>query len=178
MSHEVEKDWITKAGLRAVVLVIGYHAERKSHRCGYVEIPEGHRLHGVSYGTPMLDIPKKAAEGATLGNKSPILAFTAGCGALDGETVRRSPDVVFDCHGGLTYSGGKDGYPVAESQGWWFGFDCNHCDDGQIDPDPRWGRYGVVRELPYVEAECERLAEQIVAMFPLESSPRTSSSGG
>jgi hypothetical protein len=168
MSYEIEKDWITKAGLRAVcaIMLLG---SRKWHRNGYVEVPEGHRLHGVDYGTPMLDIPKEALDSAPVGNKSPILLFTAGVGALDGETLRRSPDVVFDVHGGLTYSGGGDKYPV-ESKGWWFGFDCGHCDDAEIEPDPEYSSYrdGVVRTQEYVEQECERLAEQIIAMFPLK----------
>ena len=30
-----------------------------------------------------------------------------------------------DCHGGLTYSG-------MHKDGWWIGFDCNHCDDNII----------------------------------------------
>jgi hypothetical protein len=43
MTHIVEKDWITEAGLRACVLFVN-----DSHRCGYVAVPSGHRLHGVS----------------------------------------------------------------------------------------------------------------------------------
>ena len=40
----IEKDWITTAGFRAVVIMqdIGF-------RCGYVGIPRGHALHGVGY---------------------------------------------------------------------------------------------------------------------------------
>lgn len=166
MAHDIEKDWTTKAGLRAIVLVCK-SGERRTHRCGYVQVPEGHPLHGIEYGAPMTAIPKEAAENAKLGKKGALLAFTAGVNALDGETIRRSPDVVFDCHGGLTYSGG-DGYPAAG--GWWFGFDCHHSGDGDIEPDPRWSdRGGIVRELDYVIDECESLAAQMVAMFPLKA---------
>ena len=42
--HTLEKDWITEAGLRACVLFVN-----DSHRCGYVGVPAGHKLHGVSY---------------------------------------------------------------------------------------------------------------------------------
>ena len=44
MSFTVEKDWITEAGLRAVVIMgsMGF-------RCGYVGVPTGNRLHGVDY---------------------------------------------------------------------------------------------------------------------------------
>lgn len=164
MAYDIEKDWTTKAGLRAIV-VVGKSGERRTHRCGYVQVPEGHPLHGVGYSDPMTAIPKEVVDNAKIGKKGALLALTAGVNALEGENIRRSPDVVFDCHGGLTYSGG-DGYPAEE--GWWFGFDCHHAGDGEIEPDPRWSawRDGVVRELDYVSDECESLASQIVAMFP------------
>lgn len=166
MAYDIEKDWTTAAGLRAIVIVCKKRGDRRSHRCGYVQVPEGHPLHGIEYSAPMTAIPKEAAENAKLGKKGAILAFTAGVNALDGETIRRSPDVVFDCHGGLTYSGG-DGYPA--SGGWWFGFDCHHSGDGEIDPAPEWPMRGEVRELDYVADECESLASQIVAMFPMKA---------
>lgn len=42
--YTVEKDWVTEAGLRAVVIMgtMGF-------RCGYVGVPAGHPLHGVDY---------------------------------------------------------------------------------------------------------------------------------
>ncbi len=164
-----EKDWITKAGLRAVC-VVNERRGRKTHRCGYVEVPQGHRLHGVSYSDPIADIPREAVETAKLGKKGPITAFTAGVRAFEGETVRRSPDIAFDVHGGLTYSSIGDGFP-ADGGGWWFGFDCAHADDGEIEPDPQFPRTWATepaRSQEYVEAECESLAAQIVAMFPLQ----------
>lgn len=161
----IEKDWITKSGLRAVVLIVAWGG-RQRHRCGYVAMPPGHPMHGASYGEPHPLLTQDEADHSTIGKKSPILALTAAVrGDEDGERVRRSPDVVFDCHGGITFSGGNKGYPV-ESDCWWFGFDCAHCDDGEIEEDPRWPRRGEVRTLEYVEAECERLAGQIVARFP------------
>ena len=168
MSYETERIWITKVGLRAACLVI-VNDGRRWHRCGYVEVPEGHRLHGVDYNDPLPDVPREVAENAKIGKKSSILALTAGCDAADGDTIRRSADVIFDCHGGITYAGGGKGYP-AKGAGWWFGFDCGHYDDGEIEPDPKWrSREGIVRSQEYVEAECEQLAEQIVAMFPLSN---------
>lgn len=40
----VEKDWTTKAGLRAVVVI-----HPAGHRCGYVGVPQGNPSHGKSY---------------------------------------------------------------------------------------------------------------------------------
>lgn len=49
MSHEVENDWITEAGYRAVGLLINFSPGR-SHRTGYVLIPRDHPLNGLGYG--------------------------------------------------------------------------------------------------------------------------------
>jgi hypothetical protein len=160
----IERDWTTKSGLRAICYIVkDTGSERRRHRCGYVEVPAGHPLHGVDYSEPTRLIPVDKVEGVTLGAKSPLLCISAGARAFDGESIRRSPDVAFDAHGGLTYSG--SGYPVA-SDGWWFGFDCAHSGDAQIDPDDRWPSGGVVRSEEYVVDECERLAAQISEMFP------------
>lgn len=40
----VEKDWITASGLRAVVIMT-----MMGHRCGYVGVDKSHALYGVSY---------------------------------------------------------------------------------------------------------------------------------
>ena len=42
MAFEVEKDWTTAAGLRAVVIM-----GDMGSRCGYVGVPVGHPLHGT-----------------------------------------------------------------------------------------------------------------------------------
>ncbi len=169
MPYKVEKDWITRAGLRAIVILIYRdpsitlldNIDRKaititkegvaSHRCGYVRIEKDHPLYGVGYGEPTLKIPYEWVEHAELGKKSPILVFTCGVGALAGEDIRRSPDIAFDVHGGLTFSkSGERGYPVKDD-GWWFGFDCAHAGDTLEKCT-----------LEYVADECERLAEQLV----------------
>ena len=155
---------MTASGLRAVCLVVNLRGRRR-HRCGYVEVPPGHPLHGVGYRESTDVIPRSAIDSATLGTKSPMLLLTGAVDALDGEDVRRSPDIAFDAHGGLTYSGsGQEDYPV-KSDGWWFGFDCSHYLDSPIDPDPLWPSDGVVRSEEYVVSECERLAQQITEMF-------------
>jgi len=168
MACKIEKDWTTNSGLRAVVLIVLRDDGTRRHRCGYVGLPVGHPLHGVEYGDQADCLTRDLVDAAKIGKKSPILAFTAGCGSDADGLVRRSPDVAFDVHGGLTYSGGSNDYPAINDGLWWFGFDCAHCDDGEIDYDDRFGfppRGGVIRSLEYVTEECESLAEQIVTVF-------------
>lgn len=145
MGRTLERDWITAAGLRAVCVLV-MRAGRRSHRCGYVEVPAGHPLYGVAYDQNCRALPGPAAEGEPVGN---------------------TPAAIIDVHGGLTYSGrGSEGYP-AESSGWWFGFDCLHLGDTTIDPLPGLDyKTGEPRSEEYVVEECERLAAQIVSMFP------------
>ena len=81
-----------------------------------------------------------------------------------------------ECHGGLTYSGGRN-YPVLNDDGlWWFGFDCDHAWDAiDIDalkskfPDSShldlaelpWKREGHVWTQQEVENECRRLVQEL-----------------
>jgi len=152
MSFEIERDWITAAGLRAVCLIVN-----GSHRCGYVEVPKEHPLFGVEYGqeTEILrDLHTKAMEGP-IGKRGILALF---CGAN-----KPKPEVVFDVHGSLTFSGGGRGYPV-ESDGWWFGFDCSHAGDGQMND--RFGGTDPVRDTEYIVSECESLAQQLSVLMP------------
>lgn len=162
MGHVVEKEWETKAGLKAVILVCDMDG-RKTHRCGYVEVDKDHPLYEVNYNDPCPELKKawEAAKEGTLGKRSPILLITL----MGMEDDAPRPDCVFDVHGGITFSGaGSDDYPV-KSEGWWFGFDCHHSGDGEIEPHPNpifracWE--GPARSLAYVEKECENLAEQL-----------------
>ena len=69
--------------------------------------------------------------------------------------------VPVECHGGLTYSSekeGRDDYPV-KSDGWWFGFDCWHADDGLIGGGTR---KRPERSMNYVVKQCESVAKQLV----------------
>ena len=61
-----------------------------------------------------------------------------------------------DVHGGVTYSDGIAGYPVAHEGLWWFGFDCAHAWHGDDDDGGQ--------PLGYVESECASLAEQLAAL--------------
>lgn len=152
---QVEKEWTTKVGLRAVCLIAN-----GSHRCGYVAVPPGYMLHGVEYSEDskaLREAWEKVKQGG-IGKRGliPLLC--------NSDRDSASPDVVFDVHGGLTYSGdGQSGYPV-NGETWWFGFDCAHSGDGYIEGSSM-AEIGIsdgpVRSMEYVEAECESLAAQI-----------------
>ena len=147
--YTVECSWITEAGLPAVVAM-----GRPGFRCGYVAVPESSILYGVDHTEQIPQITTEMAEQFTLGLKSPILAVTARYCADDDNSIRRSLDIVIDVHGGLTYSGEDDGYPIQLSDpGWWFGYDCNHHGDENPGGQPNW----------YCREQCESLAKQLAA---------------
>lgn len=128
----IEKEWTTNAGLRAMVGITCF-GEQKHHRCGYVEVPNGHIAHGKDY----------------------------------------TDDIVadIDVHGGLTFARTKV-YNHENENGWWFGYDCAHWGDGDIEPSP-YGLssnvYQAARSQEYCELECEHLATQLSALTPKES---------
>lgn len=161
--HGLRKDWTTASGLRAVVLMTS-----RGHHCGYVAVPTGHPLHGQEYSTPC-DALAAPVDGTPVGKRGPIALLAA---SIDADRMR-SPEIVFDVHGGLTYSGGDGGYPAEGSGLWWFGFDCAHSGDRPSDEyleslseERRYWEErtdGVYRTLDYCVAECESLASQIVS---------------
>jgi hypothetical protein len=154
---KVERDWVTKVGLRAVCVFSNYYG----YRCGYVAIPPSHPLYGLSC-SDRIENPSKRVQtfldNSVVGKRGPISLVLAG---LDPTAMTHvSLDVLFDVHGSLTYGqAAKDGYPVPNSNDWWFGFDCAHLGDGSFFMP------GPVRTEEYVVKECERLAAQIVILF-------------
>lgn len=101
MDHKLEKDWITKAGLRAVVNITTNMPKSPilhNFRCGYVGVPKGSSLHGLEY------ISMEYHENSDI-------------------------DMSVDVHGGLTYSRDSPEYPAPSDGLWWFGFDCGHAYD-------------------------------------------------
>ncbi len=155
--YMIEKDWITKAGYRAIVIVRFWDSlrykpyEYKKYRCGYVGVPQLHPLYGVDYMAEVI-LPLQKDDLRVFERKYKEFAITKH-GIL-------SPLSIFDVHGGLTYSGSGH-YPVLSKE-WWFGFDCTHLGDGYIDV-PSWedGRNGHVWSLEEVVQECEKLAQQL-----------------
>lgn len=169
MSYKVEKEWTSKEGYPCVAII----NTSLGNRCGYVGIPPGHPLHGVSYSDdcPALRGGLQDATHEPVGKRG-ILALV--CFAANGG--RASMDVVFDVHGSVTFTGdGKDGCPVYADV-WWVGFDCGHAGDGhdielmneemqafyRKHPELQRVHEGdIVRTLDYVVQECENLAEQL-----------------
>lgn len=68
-----------------------------------------------------------------------------------------------DVHGGLTFSGHLD----SEGDEWWVGFDCAHAGDlvpSISDLPVRFRAFGdTYKDIAYVQAETNRLAEQLAA---------------
>lgn len=158
MSYDIEKDWTTQAGLRAVVIMTDM-----GHRCGYVGLPKEHPLCGVSYSETSTHLRLNRERSTEKMSSIQILCASG----KDLDTLN-SPEYVFEVHGGLTYSGsGKGTYPV-ESNLWWFGYDCGHAGDapapGSRMAEFRFGMDEVHRTLEYCIDECESLALQLAGV--------------
>lgn len=158
----VEKDWITPAGFRAVVIMTDL-----GHRCGYVGVPAEHPLHGVGYSEAAPCI-KPLPDDEPIGKRGIIPLLCRGADEV------LTPDVAFDVHGGLTFAGGSEDYPAPSDGLWWFGYDCAHAGDRPSDeycseqrklyPDKpfMWrDRDGEHRDLDYCVGECDSLAAQL-----------------
>lgn len=145
-----------------------------ANRCGYVGIPIGHPLYGKGY-DDYLEIKKSDIGGREVSGIFPLL-----CACLD-DDERIKIEAYFQCHGGITFAdGGKQStYPI-ESDLWWFGFDCGHCDDKcdlqlayekfpndrehirrRIEIESQFDTGGEIRTEEYVVDECKKLAEQL-----------------
>jgi hypothetical protein len=133
--------------------------------CGYAAVPPGHPWHGKSYH----DCLAPAGDPAHVSNEN------------DWHDCEQRPDCLIEAHGGLTYSDacqgpicheGKPGAPHPPM--WWFGFDCAHYMDLTPAMIPLRKRMGhslredseSYRDLAYVRAQTERLAQQLAAVQP------------
>jgi hypothetical protein len=137
----VEREWKYRGLSCAVVL-----AREAGHRCGYVRVPPDHPLYGKDW---------------------------------DAMCVR--------VHGTVTFAEMEPCTDHEDGRGYWIGFDCGHFNDAHFDPnirpedcqtDEAKMRLTVLREAclfpdhlehywtqPEVEAETERLAEQLANMI-------------
>ena len=151
---KVEKDF-EHNGHRCVVIFTDM-----GHRCGYVGVNESSPLWCKDY-CDYLPINKSELEGEEIGKRG---VFPLMMAAFD-EDERVRIDTYFDVHGGITFSsGGKESkYPV-ESNLYWFGFDCAHCND-RISA--LYFSDSEVRTLEYVTQECMNLADQIAEVEQL-----------
>jgi len=164
MNYKVEHNAVYK-GLRCAVLL----GASLGHRCGYVGIGQDHPLYNINYNEEIPEALKAKwriiEDTQTTGKRG---VFTL----LLYDPAHPRVEVMFDVHGSLTYSGGKDNYPVQNSGLWWFGFDCGHCDDAPdtkamleygFTPSPYMsGHGGTVRTLDYCINECHSLADQLL----------------
>ena len=137
MAYRVEKDWITEAGLRAVV-IMAQNGSGESltdrHRCGYVGVGLGHPAFVADYNNTVLDDVR--VHGG-------ITYDADGHGLYPVETATPTWWLGFDCahQGDVSYSG------IPE------------IDD---TPDYDWdGSPAVFRSLEYCVSECEYLARQL-----------------
>jgi len=159
---EIDKKY---KGLRYLVLgLLG------GWRCGYVKIPATHYLYGKSY-SEQLPITLKQLKNERIGKRGIIPLF---CAFRTKPDDRISMDLLFNVHGGITFSGRLD-----KKRGWWVGFDCAHAGDAKdislMDKENKMlnEKYhlnfagDVIRTTGYVERECKNLIDQIIKWFPL-----------
>ncbi len=144
--------WTTKTGLPGMLVRNGAGA-----LCGYVAVLPGHKLHGVRYNQAPADPD-----------------FVGPPREYAWEDYGDTPEGMFTVHGGLTYSDSCAGSichipePGEPDDVWWFGFDCAHSGDDYPAnySGPFARRYGNSSEqyktVAYVQAEAEKLAEQLV----------------
>lgn len=141
-------------------------------RCGYVGIPNESCFYGKKY-TDYTNLDREIIDDEPIGKRG-IIAIVLD--AMDNNSKVRM-DMLFDVHGGLTFSGSN--HP--EDCGlWWLGFDCGHYNDGHdLDKiEELWGDIDYIREriaidrkydsgypersLKYVQQECRNLVDQII----------------
>lgn len=144
MASIIEKEWTTKAGLRAVVRDI-----TNRHRCGYVGVQVGNALYGIKYNDeiPALEDAAKEVLEQPIGKRGIITMFCAAAGG-----IKPRLDILVDVHGSITFSDHCGDYPASGDE-WWFGFDCAHCDDTRERCD-----------LAFCVDECESMAEQLQSL--------------
>lgn len=146
-------------GLRCVIV----RNPHFGHLCGYVGIDHDHPFFGMGYD----DQVKCKNSGDLEVNINEVGIMNIFCAAYncDIENDMISLSLLLKVHGGLTYYGGPGKYPE-EGNRWWFGFDCNHCDDlapKTLELDRQYGfnTRGEYRTFDYVREQVKKLAEQL-----------------
>ena len=150
------------------------YATPMGHRCGYVKIPKKHYLYGKSY-YEQLNIKFGEIAHQPAGKRNPItLLLSSNLKPEDNISM----DLLFDVHGGITFSG-EGASTYFNRKGWWIGFDCAHSGD-KPDYELMSVRHkhsyenigigcgvgcGEIRSKEYVEQECKNLIDQIIKYF-------------
>jgi hypothetical protein len=129
------------------------------HWCGYVRLPDGHALHGVSY-SDAVSVPTGYMDREVKMDED-YGAIALFCASLKAEPEKNiyPLDLAVRCHGGLTYSGMRDG-------AWWLGFDCAHS--GDLCPQLSQHDGDVYRNVEYVKASLAKLCSDIEAIAPAQ----------
>jgi hypothetical protein len=83
---------------------------------------------------------------------------------------KKYDDMYMSVHGGLTYSGHirDTREDTLNADVWWIGFDCNHYDDYSpvmAIQMPGMFNNAMYRDLAFVRAETERLADQLQELW-------------
>lgn len=147
--------------------------EHSGALCGYVGVLPGNKLHGKKYNAEVAidDLPHDWRE-SVIGQDIGIIPALLMQGEKRGGTIRL--DCALRCHGGLTF--GDEGDDEYRPKGWWwFGFDCAHSGDLLPASEAYWrkhnpklvDRHATYRDVAYVRAQCERLAEQLAHFQPV-----------
>jgi hypothetical protein len=124
---------------------------------GYVAVPRKHPLYGMSYEDKVLVKDPDKIEF----NGNYLSALTLALG--DGPKNRVPLDLLFNVHGGLTFSNNMElvkGDVFGEKL-WWFGFDTAHA--GDMVPEYDALVEGVYRDMDYVVEETKKLAKQLAS---------------
>lgn len=134
--------------------------------CGYVGVDENHPWYGKGYSENI--VLKDASD--SINNRNPnnvnILSVLIDLmeNRIDDGTCCIS--TAIDVHGGITFSDKfDDGTNL-----WYFGFDCNHCDDYAPAYSARFSdaKGLVYRTKDFVINECYRLVDQLL-IVPYDS---------
>ena len=105
MSYKVEKEWDTRAGLKAVAILTD-----NSHRCGYVSIDDEHPLYGKNYGDHIDCEWQDIVNNRSVERMGDINAFLASAAFQSGEKPKIS--YFFDVWGSITYMETNNEYPI------------------------------------------------------------------
>lgn len=165
MSYIIEKAWNYR-GLQCLVVA----SKEMGHRCGYVGVTKNHFLYRIEYNRKVDELKKVWEQ--VKHNRVEMNANWMALILSDGNGV--SPDMIFEVHGGLTFTGTFKEYG---DEYWFLGWDCAHSGDARdldlienekmIDIYLESGNEGKMWRTKDVALENEKLADQILKIkFP------------
>lgn len=176
----IVKEWTTRAGFAAKVIEIT-SGERKCYGAT-VGVLEGHPMYGIDARQPIpsLEVTDElVAVMRSMADRRDLLTVSVH-GTAQGYGCSRKPPpacpfLLFDVHGGIICGDSKmQGIPFDGT--WWFFFHAMHSDmihdcpmgDAPISGPQKDGALlpGKSRGVEYMISECEKLAGQILGMFP------------